>query len=160
MKNLLTIMVLVCGASLTANADVWSWTDATGMRHFVDTNTPIYTWVDEFGKSHYSDTPEHEDAVSVELIWHSKGSLSDVESDSDDEGGVENPLPGETPEEFAQRKAAEAYYCEQATKIYESYVNAPQLYRTGEDGAREYLSKEDAAEEIAATRARKDELCS
>jgi len=159
MKKLLTISVLMLGVSVTASADVWSWVDAGGTRHFVDTNTPIYTWVDEFGKSHYSDTPEHEDAVSVELIWHGDESLSDLESGPDEEGGEEQALPGETQEEFAQRKAAQAYYCEQATKIYDSYVNAPQLYRTGANGEREYLSKEDSAETIAETRARRDELC-
>ncbi len=46
-----------------------------------------------------------------------------------------------------------------ATEIYESYLNAPQLYKTNEKGEREYLSKADAAKTIAETRAKKDELC-
>jgi hypothetical protein len=38
-------------------------------------------------------------------------------------------------------------------------MNAPQLYKTNEDGKREYLSKADAARTIAETRAKKDGLC-
>jgi hypothetical protein len=67
MTRFLTTIVLVFGVCLTADADVWKWTDAFGKTHFVDTMTPIFTWVDESGKIHYSDTPDHEDAVSVEL---------------------------------------------------------------------------------------------
>ncbi len=159
MKKLLAI-TLIFGFCLTANADVWRWVDAFGKTHFVDTMTPIYTWVDEFGKVHYSDTPDHEDAVSIELVWISTGFLDEVE-DSDDESGSDGyAFPGETAEDRAEREKAEAYYCKRATEIYESYLNAPQLYRTGENGEREYLSKKDAAATIAETKAKKDELCS
>jgi hypothetical protein len=159
MTRILTTILLLAGLSLTAQADVWKWVDANGKTHFVDTIKPIYTWSDEFGKVHYSDTPDHEDAVSVELVWHSSGSLADVA------GGEEEPesggyaYPGETAEERAEREKAEAYYCKRATEIYESYVNAPQLYRTNDKGEREYLSKEQASATIAETKARRDELC-
>ena len=159
MKYWLAIGTLVFGFSITANADVWKWVDAQGKTHFVDTMKPIYTWVDDFGKVHYSDTPDHEDAVSVEFLWHSSGSLDEVEGASEGDGSGDNAIPGETPEQRAQREAAEEYYCERATEIYDSYVNAPQLYRTNENGEREYLSKEEAARTVAETRAKKDELC-
>ena len=35
----------------------------------------------------------------------------------------------------------------------------PQLYKTDDNGKREYLSKADAARTIAETRAKKDDLC-
>ena len=66
---------------------------------------------------------------------------------------------GETAEERAEREQAEAYYCKRATEIYDSYVNAPQLYRTNEAGEREYLSKQEGEAIIAETKAKKDELC-
>ena len=59
----------------------------------------------------------------------------------------------------AKREQAEAYYCKRATEIYDSYLNAPQLYRTNEKGEREYLSKKEAAATIAETKAKRDELC-
>ena len=159
MKILLAFLSLTFGICSLANADVWKWVDANGKTHFVDTMKPIYTWVDEFGKAHYADTPGHEDAVSVELVWHSSGTLEDVEGE-EDESGSGYAYPGETAEERAEREKAEAYYCKRATEIYDSYKNAPQLYRTNEAGEREYLSKKEAAATIAETKAKMDELCS
>ena len=160
MKRLIATILLLSGFALNANADIWKWVDASGKTHFVDTTTPIYTWVDESGKVHYSDTPGHEDAVSVELVWVSTGSLADVENGGEEEGEAGGyARPGETAEERAEREQAEAYYCKRATEIYDSYVNAPQLYRTNEAGEREYLSKKEGEAIIAETRAKKDELC-
>ena len=159
MQQLLAIVTLIFGSCLTANADVWKWVDAFGKTHFVDTMVPIYTWVDEFGKVHYGDTPDHEDAVSIEFVWHSPGSLDHVSEPVDESDAAGDAVPGETDLERAEREKAEAYYCKRATEIYESYLNAPQLYRTDENGEREYLSKKDSAATIAATKARKDELC-
>ena len=157
MKFLFAVLSLSF-ACVAAQADVWKWVDASGKTHFVDTNTPIYTWVDESGDIHYSDTPDHEDAVSVELVWVSGGTLDEAQ-DGKDKAGSGYAYPGETPEERAEREEAEAYYCKRATEIYDSYVNAPRLYKTSETGERVYLSKEEAAKTIAATRAQKDDLC-
>ena len=161
MNRLITTVLLLAGFALNANADIWKWVDASGKTHFVDTTKPIYTWVDEFGKVHYSDTPDHEDAVSVELVWVSSGSLDDVDGEGGDKesaaGGYARP--GETAEQRAEREQAEAYYCKRATEIYDSYVNAPQLYRTNEAGEREYLNKQEGEAIIAETKAKKDELC-
>jgi hypothetical protein len=158
MKKFLVSLVFLAAFSGTANADVWKWVDAQGKTHFVDTNTAIYTWVDESGDVHYSDKPDHEDAVSVELVWVSSGSLAEVNK-GEDKSGSGYAYPGETPEERAEREKAEAYYCKRATEIYESYVNAPRLYKTNDSGEREYLSKEEAAKTIAETRAQKEENC-
>ncbi|MDX1509175.1 MAG: DUF4124 domain-containing protein [Woeseiaceae bacterium] len=161
MKKLLALL-LVAGLSTTAAADVWMWVDAQGNTHFVDTNRPIYTWIDEFGKVHYADTPDHEGAVSVQLKWVSSGTLEEVmakrngTSGSGDKGYAH---PGETAEERAEREAAEAYYCKRAKEIYESYVNAPDLYRTDENGERVYLTKAEAKATIAETKAKMEDLC-
>jgi hypothetical protein len=159
MKQLLAITLFLFGFCLTANADVWKWVDANGKTHFVDTMQTIYTWIDEFGKVHYSDTPNHEDAVSVELVWHSTGSLDAVGGAEEESESGGYAFPGETAEERAEREKAEAYYCKRATDIYDSYLNAPQLYRTDENGEREYLSKKDAAATIAETKTKMNELC-
>jgi len=160
MNKLFTICLLVMGFSLTANADVWKWVDEAGSTHFVDTMTAIYTWTDEDGERHYSDTPGHEDAVSVDLVWHSSGTLADLEESGEDSGNDGNAYPGESEVDRLERERAEAYYCKRATEIYESYLDAPQLYRTDENGEREYLSKQDSAKTLAETRAKRDELCS
>lgn len=168
MKRLHTLLVLSMGLSSPVMADIWKWVDADGNTHFVNTDTPIYTWLDDDGKRHYSDTPDHEDAVSVELIWHSDGSLEELENegggkestgeDSGDEAG-EYAYPGETAEQRAEREAAEAYYCKRATEVYDSYVNAPRLYRNGEAGGREYLSEKEAEATIAEMKIKMEQLC-
>ena len=167
MKRPYTLLLLLLGLTSPAIADVWKWVDADGNTHFVDTNTPIYTWVDENGKRHYSDTPEHEDAISVILVWHSEGTLAELENGaagSEGEGQEDGQsggyaYPGETAEQRAEREAAEAYYCKRATEIYDSYVKAPRLYRTSDAGEREYLSEEEAAATIAETKAKMHKLC-
>lgn len=159
MTRLFLLIVLTIGLALPAYADIWKWVDATGRTHFVDTKRPIYTWIGEDGKVHYADTPDHEDAVSVQLVWVSPGTLADLEEPDDDDASGGYAYPGETAEERAERESAEAYYCKRATEIFESYLNAPRLFRTNDSGEREYLSEADAAATIAETKAKMNELC-
>ncbi len=159
MKSVFAILLLTVGFVFNADASVWKWVDANGDSHYVDSNRPIYTWVDDYGKIHYSDKPDDEDAISVQLVWVASGSLDDVTGDGDESGGGAYAHPGESAEERAEREAAEEYYCKRATEIYESYVNAPQIYRTNDDGEREYLSDREAAAMIGETKVRMDEIC-
>lgn len=159
MAKFLTICALLFGLGQVAQADVWKWVDALGKTHFVDTVKPIYTWVDDSGKLHYADHPDHEDAVSVELVWHSKGAIEDAAAANEESADGGFAFPGETDEQRAERERAEAYYCERATEVYESYLNAPQLYKTGADGKREILSEADAARTIEETRGKKEQFC-
>jgi hypothetical protein len=157
-----TLFALVMlAAAPNAGADIWKWTDAHGKIHFVNTLKAIYTWVED-GKVYFSDTPDHEDAVSVELVWHSTG--SDVQAAAEEAREEAAPhekwaYVGETAEERLERENAEKYYCKRAQEIYDSYLNAPRLYRTNDAGVREYLSDEDAAQTLAETKARVEELC-
>jgi hypothetical protein len=147
------------GITITAHADVWRWVDARGDSHFVDTQTPIYTWVDSSGEFHYSDTPNRDSAISVRFVWHSAGSLQNAKQATGYSEPAGTRRDGESEDERVEREGAQAYYCQQATDIYESYLNAPHVYRTTESGKREYLSKQEKAETIAETLAQKDEFC-
>lgn len=159
MKSVFAILLLVVGIAFNAEASVWKWVDAKGDTHYVDSDRPMYTWVDDFGKVHYSDKPDHEDAIIVQLVWVSSDSLDDLLEGGDERGDGAYARPGESVEERAEREAAEEYYCKRATEIYESYVNAPQLYRTNDDGEREYLSDREAAATIGETKMRMDDIC-
>jgi hypothetical protein len=159
MKKILIIGVLLLVYCPAGRADVWKWQDALGNTHFVDTMRPIYTWVDDEGKAHYADHPEHDNAVSVQLVWHSKGTLDDVAATDAQPESDGDAFPGETEEQRAERERAEEYYCSRAIEVYNSYLNAPQLYTTNADGKRVFLSEADAAKTIAETRARKEQLC-
>jgi hypothetical protein len=159
MKLILLTIISLLGITVTAHADVWKWTDAHGVSHFVDTQKPIFTWVDSSGSVHFSDTPDRDSAISVKFVWYSVGTLQDVkEATADSEsGGVGRA--GETEEDREERERAQAYYCKRATEIYESYVQAPHVYRTTESGKREYLTKQEKTETIAETLAQKEAFC-
>ena len=154
LRFILLLSVFVCGGAL---ADIWKWVDANGETHYVDTNTAIFTWVED-GRTFYSDTPDHEDAVAVQLVWVSKGTLDDLKSAAESSDGY--AFPGETPEERAEREKTEAHFCKRATEIYASYINAPRLYRTNKSGEREYLSKKDVKATLTDTKSKMNDLCS
>ena len=156
MKIFLSVFVFLLCTCGVARADVWMWVDANGNTHFVDTMKPIYTWKDETGRVHYSDTPDHEGAVRVELVWYSSGTLDEEEKTASTDGYAH---PGETAEERHERERAEAYYCKRATEIYESYLKAPDLYKTNEAGERVFLTEEERERTIAETLAKKDAYC-
>ncbi len=150
------LLSVFCGAS--AMADIWKWVDAEGETHFVDTRTAIFTWLDEDGKLHYSDTPDHEDAIAVQLVWHSPGTLDDLES-AGSGGSDEEQFADESPEDRAAREETEAYYCKRATEDYNAYKGAPRLYRTNDEGEREYLSEADAASTLEDSKAQMEQFC-
>jgi hypothetical protein len=152
-RTLLLFSILICGS---AAADIWKWVDAEGQTHFVDTSTAIFTWSED-GEFFYSDTPDHEDAIAVQLVWVAKGTLEDMENAANSSDGY--AFPGESPDERAEREDAEAYYCKKATQIYDSYQNAPRLYRTNDAGEREYLSAEAAQTTLDETKSKMDDLC-
>ena len=143
------ILFLTAG---TASGDVWKWVDPLGTTHFVETARPMFTWLDDSGKVAFSDTPDHEDAIAVQLVWHSSGSVADMAAG--DGADVDSDEP-ETEIEREAREAAEQKYCQRVAEIHDSYTNAPRLYRTNEDGEREYLNKREVRKtirEIAAIR--------
>lgn len=159
MKFLLTTIALTLGLCQSANADIWKWVDADGKTHFVDSKRPIYTWQDRWGKHHYSDTPEHEDAVSVELVWVARGNVEDLEGGAPAAASGGYAYPGETAEMRAEREAADAYYCKRAAEVVAAYKNAPSLYRTDDSGERVILSEEEAAATLADAEAKKKGYC-
>ena len=155
---ILTLATLFAGTA--ANADIWKWTDANGDVHYVDTNTPIYTWVDDYGMVQFADTPRHEDAVSVDLVWHSPGDdVEEAVQQEENKAGSTWAHPGESPEERMEREQAEAYYCKRAKEIYESYLSAPRLYETNAEGEKVYLTDEQAAAKIRETEAAVAQVC-
>ena len=106
-------MTIDDGGVLDADADIWKWTDMKGDVHYVNTLKPIYTWLDEAGKVWYSDKPDHENAVSVELVWHSTGdSVEEAQATAEKQAKPHDTWAyvGETPEDRLQRENAEKYY--------------------------------------------------
>ena len=142
MKALTAIIVMVFGLCLSAHADIWKW-------------------VDENGNVHYGDTPAHEYSNRAHLVKQTPdhrpaATPSDRRTDASRGKDVD---AGETLQERQAREEAQAYYCKQARDIYRSYVGAPRLYRTRDDGQREYLTDEEMAATIASAEASVAEWC-
>ncbi len=118
--------------------------------------------MDEQGNVHYSDTPAREYAVNAERVSYTASnrstSTSSTRRTSTSQG--KDIDTEETAEERRAREGAQAYYCNRAKDIYRSYVDAPRLYRTSEDGRREYLSDQEAAAAVATAEASVAEWCS
>jgi len=159
MKLILFTFISLLGITITAHADVWMWIDARGDSHFVNTQSPIYTWVDRSGGVHFSDTPDRDNAISVKFVWYSAGTLQDVEQATAESALDGVGRAGETEADREERESAQAYYCKRATEVYESYLNAPHVYRTTESGKREYLTKQEKTETIAETLVQKEAFC-
>ena len=159
MKKTLLTLIIGLGFCLQADADIWKWTDAQGAVHFVNTIKPIYTWVGDDGRVHYSDTPDHEGAVLVNLVWHSVGEESETEAAEKPNARRARVIPGESDAEKYERESAEAYYCKRAQEIYDSYVTAPRLYETAENGERRFLSDKESATMLSDTKSKVDALC-
>jgi hypothetical protein len=162
-SSVLVVSLLVASLwTAPVRADVWRWVDAGGNTHYVDSNQAIYTWSDENGKVHYSDKPDHEDAIRVQLFWHSEGTVAELAAPDDaaTAGSSGYAYPGETAEERAEREAAVAHNCKRANEILKAYENAPKLYRTDEAGQRYILTDAEYAAEIAAAREKTRHLCS
>jgi hypothetical protein len=157
MNRTLVSLLMLLGISTTADADIWRWVDMNGKNHYVTTSTPIYTWLDDYGDAHFSDKPGHPNAVRAYLFWHSSGTLADIERIQAEEEA--DQYGDETEAERQHRLMAEAYYCNQARDIYDTYVSAPQLFREGDDGVRYYLTPEEAAVAISEAQASVDEFC-
>ncbi|HEX5786548.1 MAG TPA: DUF4124 domain-containing protein [Woeseiaceae bacterium] len=123
----------------------------------------IWTWTDDGGKVHYSDKPDHEDAVRVQLFWHSSGTLADLESvppRTEAVPGSGYAFPGETAEERAGREAVVAHNCKRANEILKACENAPKLYRTDENGERHILNEAEYVAELKSAREKTAFLCS
>lgn len=157
----LTIAVIFLGFSLSANADVWRWTDMSGVVRYVTSTKALYTWSDEMGKVHYSDSPDHEDAIRVELVWHANGNqvYKDGRSMVADNAKARNATDMESDTDRLAREEEETRYCQRAKEVYDSYVNAPRLYNTDEKGEREYLKPYETRKLLTETRATVEELC-
>jgi Domain of unknown function (DUF4124) len=153
------LAIFLLATIVPAHADVWRWVDANGNNHFVDSDQAIYTWRDDNNKVHYSDKPDHEDAIRVQLFWHSKGTLASVAKAGSAPPPSAPIYPGETAEERAQREAVVAHNCERANEILKSYENAPKLYRTDEAGNRHILTDAEHAAELADAREKTQYLC-
>ena len=129
----LALILLGLSLSIGASAAVWMWTDADG-------------------EVHYSDYPEVADAVLID-IESKRTDRAEVAERREQNIARERERQEDTrlrradeAEEKAQQKIDRELAkekCAKAKERYNTYYNAPRLYKPTEDGGREYLSSEE-----------------
>ena len=136
----LALILLGLSLSISASAAVWMWTDADGLVH-------------------YSDYPAVQHAVLLDIESKPTDRAEVAERRKQNIARERERQEGdrlrreEAAEENAQRKIDRELARENCTKAkerYNTYYNAPRLYKPTEDGGREFLS----AEETDALRAK------
>ena len=139
MRQIIASILLLFGLCVAADAD-------------------IYKWVDEDGTVHFGDRPAREYAGNAELVRYTSGNKSLSTSSGNGQPSASRGKDNDSEKE-REGQDAQAYYCNKAKEIYRSYADAPRLYRTGEDGRREYLSDHEAAAALADAEASVAEWC-
>jgi hypothetical protein len=145
----LAVILLGLSVSIGANAAVWMWTDADG-------------------EVHYSDYPEVADAVLVDIESEPTDRAAIAEQRRETVALERERQKGERlrrevdAEESAERKKDREMAkenCERSKEIYDTYYNAPRLYKPTEDGGREFLSAEETDALRAKANAEIDKWC-
>ena len=130
-----------------------------GLSFSISAAAAVWMWTDEEGKVHYSDYPESPNAVLVDIESNpsDRNALADrrraaVDQERERIKGdrLRRESDAEDSEQEKQDRRTAKANCERAKEIYETYYNAPRLYKPTQDGGREFLS----AEETDALRAK------
>lgn len=124
----------------------------------------VYRWVDAGGEVHYSDRPR-EGAELVRMTSPRPPSPADeaprrVASTPDATAAVDEQASREAARAVAQDLAAKrAADCTDAKARYDKSLKARRIFRTLENGEREYLSDAEADQVRVANRAAMDAAC-
>jgi hypothetical protein len=122
-----------------------------GMLMAMGASAAVFTWIDENGEVHYSDVPAGDYSVRVDieskptddqLVAAERQQAVDNELDRQQQA-QENQKQADEDKQFDKNdKERTARNCRTATETYESFYNAPRLYKPTDDGGRDYLSSE------------------
>jgi hypothetical protein len=124
----------------------------------------VYKWVDAQGKLQYGDRPP--DGVKAEVVellgTHSAGQARSTTARSD----APSPSKAGPATEDREKKAVEAdvaatqqKQCADAQERYRKLIEGRRLYKTGDNGERQYLTSEEIDSERMNAKREVDEIC-
>lgn len=146
MRCTIAISVALALASLAAQADVYRWVDATGEEHYSD--RPV-----EGAELIRTTTPRPPGATSTPPRV---ATATPAATPADAEARATRAAQREVEKDLAaQREKA----CAEAKARYEKSLQARRIYRTLENGEREYLPDAEADKVRVANRAAMDAAC-
>ncbi len=130
-----------------------------GLSFSISAAAAVWMWTDDEGRVNYSDYPDNPNAVLVDIQSDAsdRNAIADrrqaaVERERERIKGdrLRRESDAEDSEQEKQDRRMAKSNCERAKEIYETYYNAPRLYKPTQGGGREFLS----AEETDALRAK------
>jgi hypothetical protein len=120
----------------------------------------VYKWVDAQGKVQYGDRPP--DGVHAEVVEllgvnnHASAAAASAAS----KGPAAPAAPSETKKAVdADVATARQKQCAEAQERYKKLIDGRHLYKTGDNGERQYLTSEEIDAERLNTKRDVDELC-
>jgi hypothetical protein len=151
MRRATAIAILIWLPLSAALADVFKSVDAQGHVQYSDTPTPGATLV-RMNNQHAPVQPTASASASSTRSSGAVGQSGDqVHQQLEQEAAARDVA-----NQVAQTRADQ---CKQATDIYNQSVQARRIYTTGPDGAREYLSDDEAAKARVAHKVEMDAAC-
>lgn len=121
----------------------------TSMLMAFGVSAAVFTWIDDEGEVHYSDKPEVDGAVRVDIeskptndqtVAAERQQAVTSELERQQQAQENRELENEDQQFDKEDQERIAKNCQTARQNYETYYNAPRLYRPTADGGREYLS--------------------
>ncbi len=145
----LALILLGLSVWIGANAAIWMWTDADGLVHYSDypaAENAVLLEIESKPTDQAAIARQREETIALERERR-KGDRLRREADAE-----------ESTQKMEDRQSAKAK-CDKAKEIYDTYYNAPRLFKPTADGGREYLSSEETDALRAKARADIDEWC-
>ncbi|MCH8895445.1 MAG: DUF4124 domain-containing protein [Proteobacteria bacterium] len=145
----LALILLGLSVSIGASAAVWMWTDADGVVHYSDypaDESAVLIEIESKPTNRAAIAEQREETIAL-ARERQQGDRLRRESDAED-----------SKQQKQDREMAEKN-CERSKEIYDTYYNAPRLYKPTADGGREFLSSEETDALRAKAKASIDEWC-
>jgi hypothetical protein len=121
----------------------------------------VYKWVDAQGKVQYGDRPpDGVHAEVVELLGTHSGHSNSTVTAADKPAAPTNPSANDTKKavdnDVAQVREKE---CADAKDRYQKLIEGRRLYKTGENGERQYLTSDEIDAERLSAKRDVDDIC-
>ena len=139
-----------------------------GLSVWIGANAAIWMWTDDDGVVHYSDYPASENAVLLEIeskptdqaaIAEQRKKTIALERERRKGDRLRQEADAEESTQKSEDRQTAKANCAKAKEIYDTYYNAPRLFKPTADGGREYLSSEETDALRAKARTDIDEWC-
>jgi hypothetical protein len=122
----------------------------------------VYKWVDSDGKVHYGDRPpDGVHAEVVEMVGTKDTRTAPTPAAAAQDSKTAAPAQANAPKKISDEEAAanQQKLCADAQDRYKKLLEGRHLYKTGDDGQRQYMTSEQIDSERASAKQEVDTVC-